>query len=82
MTSPAKLIEGWSDIALMTFPYFALSAGLACIVAMGFEVIGWAAGIATLGVMMMVYRCFQRYFQNVRVAASVRIPVQRAAEAD
>jgi hypothetical protein len=82
MTSPTKLIEGWSEMALMTFPYFVLSAGLACIVAMGFQAIGWMAGIATLGVMLGVYRCFQFYFQNVRALASVGAPVHRAAEAD
>lgn len=82
MTSPTKLMEGWSEMALMTFPYFVLSAGLACIVAMGFQAIGWLAGVATLGVMLGVYRCFQFYFQNVRALASVRAPIHRAAEAD
>ena len=82
MTSPTKLIVGWSEMALMTFPYFVLSAGLACIVAMGFQAIGWMAGIATLGVMLGVYRCFQFYFQNVRALANAGTPVRRAAEAD
>ena len=82
MTSPTKLMEGWSEMALMTFPYFVLSAGLACIVSMGFQAIGWVAGLATLGVMLGVYRCFQFYFQNARTAASVAVPVHRAAEAD
>jgi len=82
MTSPTKLIENWSEIALMTFPYFVLSAGLACIVAMGFQAIGWMAGIATLGVMLGVYRCFQFYYQNVRALASTEAPVHSAAAAD
>jgi hypothetical protein len=82
MTSPTKLIEGWTEMALMTFPYFVLSAGLACIVAMGFQAIGWMAGIATLGVMLGVYRCFQFYYQNMRALASTGAPVHRAAEAD
>jgi hypothetical protein len=75
-------LEGWSEMALMTFPYFVLSAGLACIVAMGLQRIGWIAGIATLGVMLGVYRCFLFYFQNVRSSARVGAPVRRAAEAD
>jgi hypothetical protein len=82
MTSPTKLMEGWSEMALMTFPYFVLSAGLACIVSMGFQAIGWMAGIATFGVMLGVYRCFQFYFQNARAAAHVAAPIHRAAEAD
>ena len=82
MTSPTKLMEGWSEMALMTFPYFVLSAGLACIVAMGFQAIGWMAGLASLGVMLGVYRCFRFYFQNARILASVRITAHQAAEAD
>ena len=79
MTSPTKLIENWSEIALMTFPYFVLSAGLACIVAMGFQAIGWIAGIVTLGVMLAVYRCFQFYYQNMRALASTGARAHSAA---
>jgi len=82
MTSPTKLIENWSEIALMTFPYFVLSAGLACIVAMGFQAIGWIAGIVTLGVMLAVYRCFQFYYQNVRALASTGERARSAAAGD
>jgi hypothetical protein len=82
MTSPTRLAESWSEMALMTFPYFVLSAGLDCIVAMGFQAIGWTAGVATLGVMLGVYRCFQFYFQNVRALASVGATAHHAAEAD
>ncbi len=82
MTSPVKLLEVWSEMALMTFPYFVLSAGLACIVAVGFRAVGWIAGIATLAIMVAVYRCFQFYFRHVRVRASLGGQLQRAAEAD
>ena len=71
MTKPAKAFEVWTDIALMTFPYFVLSAGLAGIVAMGCQVIGWVAGGATLGVMLGVYRCFRFYFRNARPSVVV-----------
>ena len=71
MTKPAKTFEVWVDIALMTFPYFVLSAGLAGIVAMGCQVIGVTAGLATLGVMLGVYRCFRFYFLNARPSAVV-----------
>jgi hypothetical protein len=67
-------------MALMAFPYFVLSAGLACIIATGIQVIGWVAGTAMLMVMVGVYRCFRFYFQNA--LASVGQSVRRAAEAD
>jgi len=84
MTSHSKALDNWGEIALMTFPYFVLSAGLACIVAMGVHVIGWTAGVSTLVVMLGVYRCFQFYFSNVRSLRSVSIasPTRQAASAD
>lgn len=83
MASPTKLFfEGWSVMALMTFPYFVLSAGLACIVAMGVQVIGWVAGGATLGVMLGVYHCFKFNFQRATTVSLIGAPVSRAAGAD
>jgi hypothetical protein len=82
MTGNTTMVENWCQIALMTFPYFVLSAGLACIVATGFEVIGWFCGTATLAVMLGVYRCFQCYFENVRVAARATSPIQQVVGAD
>src|SRR5581483_7933879 len=73
MTGHSKTVDNWTEIALMTFPYFVLSAGLACIVAMGVQVIGWTAGVATLLVMLGVYRCFQFYFRHVRGFRSVSV---------
>lgn len=81
MTKPAKTFEVWVDMALMTFPYFVLSAGLAGIVAMGCEVIGVTAGIATLGVMLGVYRCFRFYFLNARPSTAIEPVVRRQAMA-
>lgn len=80
MTSDTKLIEGWSGIALMTFPYFVLGAGLACIVATGFTVIGWTAVTAMMGIMLGVYRCFQFYFHRVGTAAMTRLMQQAAGD--
>lgn len=82
MTSTSRFLEGWSEIALMTFPYFVLSAGLACIVAMGFQAVRWSAGVATLAVMLVVYRCFKFYFLNVRAMVSIGSPVHSAVGAD
>lgn len=82
LTSPTDVLRAWTEIARMTFPYFVLSAGLACLVAMGFQVIGWRAGVVTLLVMLGVFRCFQFYFQNVRDAAHAAVPVHRASAAD
>ncbi len=82
MTSPTKLMQCWSEIALLTFPYFVLSAGLACIIATGFAVIGWVAGSATLLVMVGVYRCFRFYFHSARTVTKAAGAIQQAVTAD
>jgi hypothetical protein len=82
MTSPAKTADCWTGIALTTFPYFVLSAGVACIITTGIQVVGWVAGATTLAVMSGVYRCFRFYFQNARALASVSQSVHQAAGAD
>ena len=82
MTSPTKLVEGWSTMALMTFPYFVLSAGLACLIATGFQVIGWTAGTLSLGVMLGVYRCFRFYFERAGDVLKAPSAVPGAVMAD
>lgn len=82
MTSPTRWLEGWSEIALMTFPYFVLSAGLACIAVTGFQKIGWAAGLGSLGVMLAVYRCFEFYFHHLRSDRRAGVLVRGASAAD
>lgn len=81
MTSPTHVLECWSTMALMTFPYFVLSAGLACLIATGFQVIGWTAGTLTLGVMLGVYRCFRFYFEHTGDVLKTNGTVARAAAA-
>lgn len=81
MTSPAKFAGCWTSMALMTFPYFVLSAGVACIIATGVQAVGWVTGAATLMVMLGVYRCFHFYFQYMPAVAIPAEPVQRAAVA-
>ena len=78
MTSDAKLGESWSGIALMTFPYFVLSAGVACLVATGFAGVSWIAATAMMGVMVGVYRCFQFYFHRSGTPALSKLMGQAA----
>lgn len=82
MTSPMRWLEGWSEIALMTFPYFVLSAGMACIAGTGFQSIGWAAGLGSLGVMLAVYRCFEFYFKHMKSNVKSSMLVHSASAAD
>ena len=82
MTSEAKLGESWTGIALMTFPYFVLSAGLSCLVATGFAGISWIAATAMMGIMVGVYRCFQFYFHRAGTPALSKLMRQSASAGD
>lgn len=82
MTGATKIPECWSTMALMTFPYFVLSAGLACIFATGLQGIGWMAGAVLLAVMLGVYRCFHFYFEGATKTLKTACPVHRAVAAD
>lgn len=56
----------WSEMALLTFPYFLLSAGVATIVATTSHFIGFAWGLA-LPAMFVVYLSFKRYLREPAV---------------
>lgn len=78
MTSKTTPAEGWASLALMTFPYFVLSAGVACVVATGVQAVGWTAGTLLLLMMLAIYHSFQRYFRS-----SARLDeLERAIAAD
>src|SRR5947209_7540797 len=58
----------WADMALMTFPYFLLSAGVATIIATTTHFIGFAWSLA-LPIMFVVYLSFKRYLRHEEPAA-------------
>ncbi len=78
MTSDRSPSEAWINLALMTFPYFVLSAGVACVLATGVEVVGWTAGTLALLTMLVTYQSFQLYFRP----PARPLEIERAMAAD
>ncbi len=75
-----SVVNTWKEICLLTFPYFVLSAGVACLAATGVQVVGWTSGTVLLLIMLAVYYSFQRYFNySARLAAA---DFEHAAAAD
>ncbi len=58
-----RMWKVWSEMALLTFPYFVLSAGVATIIiaTTHFVNVAWAA---SLPVMFVVYQSFRRYMRE------------------
>ena len=54
----------WCHMALLTFPYFLLSAGLATMIAMTSRFVGFAWSLA-LPVMFVVFLSFRRYLKGM-----------------
>ncbi|HZU22863.1 MAG TPA: hypothetical protein VE998_08540 [Terriglobales bacterium] len=56
----------WGQMALLTFPYFLLSAGVATMIAMTSHFVGFAWSLA-LPVMSVVFLSFRRYMGQVAI---------------
>jgi len=70
LTEGLNLVKVWRDMLELTFPYFALSAGIAAIAATATRYVGWPTPLLMLPVMAMSYRSFKRYF---RLPAAVAV---------
>lgn len=64
LTGNGKLGKVWSEISVLSLPYFILSAGTAAVIAAAgyYRGLAWAA---VLLIMFGVYRSFKRYFREL-----------------
>ena len=72
------MMKLWGNMALLTFPYFLLSAGLATMVAMTNHFVGFAWSLP-LPIMFLVFLSFRRYMKGL---ASAEQPHAFSAAAD
>jgi len=73
----------WSSIAHLSFPYYVACTGLMSMVIVASRHVGWQGPLAVLPVMVVMYRCYQRYFApgaEERLASTFK-PLSRAAGA-
>jgi hypothetical protein len=76
----ANVLKTWKELALLTFPFFVLSAGLASMVATAVLYVGWQIPLAMLPVMAITYASYKRYFATAHNEASQ--PFVSSAAAD
>ncbi|HWR13722.1 MAG TPA: hypothetical protein VN577_02770 [Terriglobales bacterium] len=75
-TAPVAIVMGlaedvnvfatWKEIALLTFPFFVLSAGVVSIAATAEPFVGWQIPLAIFPVMVVVFASYRRYFAQAR----------------
>lgn len=70
MTENLNPLKVWHEMVILTFSYFALSAGIAAIAATASHYLGWQTPLFMLPVMIGAYLSYKRYF---RLAAAVAI---------
>jgi len=85
ITEGSSLVRIWSGIVHLSFPYYVACTGVTSMVTVVSNHIGWQVPLAVLPVMLLIYRCYQRYFlratDEVKPAAPITRPLSRTAAA-
>ena len=68
LTEEKNAVLVWREIALLSFPYFVLSAGVAGTAVTAMHHPSWSIPVVALAVMYFVYRSYARYFRSMVVA--------------
>jgi len=70
LTEGAKFIRTWSSILHLSFPYYVAGTGITSLITGKGGHIGWALPLATLPVMLGIYRSYRIYFGEAALAGS------------
>jgi hypothetical protein len=81
MTENGKTYRTWSNIVQLTFPYYALTAGLAGLVKLAGYAVGWQVPLFILPAMLLVYRSYVFYFKQLGSESIAPRAIARAAGA-
>ncbi len=65
ITEAGKALRIWTHIVQLTFPYYSLTAGVAGLVKLAAYAIGWQVPLFILPAMLLVYRSYVFYFQQI-----------------
>src|SRR5581483_3942116 len=69
LTENKNALHVWSEIAVLSFPYFVLSAGVGAVALGVMQHLSWGVPLAALAVMYFVYRSYSRYFRTAEMVA-------------
>jgi hypothetical protein len=77
-----NVFQTWKEIALLTFPFFVLSAGVVSMAAAAVKIVGWQIPLAIFPVMALIFVSYRRYFSWNASLEAVHEPFTSAAAAD
>jgi hypothetical protein len=63
ITEGSGMLRVWSSIVHLSFPYYVACTGVTSMVTVVSQRVGWQGPLAVLPVMLLMYRCYQRYFE-------------------
>lgn len=78
ITEGTGMMRIWSSIVHLSFPYYVACTGITSMVTMVSQHVGWQVPLAVLPVMLLMYRCYQGYFEPQAADAK---PLAQAAAA-
>ncbi len=81
LTENKNAVHVWREIAVLSFPYFVLSAGVAGMAVVAMHHVSWSVPAVALTLMYFVYRSYSRYFRFVVIAPQVENRAMAAAGA-
>ena len=81
LTESKNAVKVWREIAVLSFPYFVLSAGIGAVGVTALHHLNWSVPAVALGIMYFIYRSYARYFREMVVAGPVQRPFAAAAGA-
>jgi MASE9 len=70
LTENLSVVKVWGNMVTVTFPYFALSAGVAAIAATATHYVGWRTPLVVLPVMITTYASYKHYFRFPALAVA------------
>ena len=81
LTESKNAFHVWREIAVLSFPYFVLSAGVAGVAVTAMHHLSWSIPVVALTVMYFVYRSYSRYFRSMVVVPQTEGRAMAAAGA-
>jgi hypothetical protein len=81
LTEKGQVTRIWMQILRLTFPYYALAAGIAGLVKLANHAVGWQVPLFILPAMLLVYRSYTTYFHQLSDFATMSTSGAMAAKA-
>jgi hypothetical protein len=75
LTEGVRVMDTWSQIFHLSFPYYVASAGITSMVTIASQHLGWHVPLMVLAVAYGMYRSYQRYFNRLELMPRLQAEV-------